>query len=315
MFSKITRERQMADCKPKLSRIVIENYKSIKSLDINLEKLLIMVGKNGVGKSNFISFFELISSIVNKNLNSYALETVGSKDKLFYLGDTTKEIKASLYFKNDDKEEIYDISIELSNNDELIVYREKSPHIDSMFKDFVAYRFNDTSHSAPARKNCHLHDNAFFRKDASNLAAFLYLLQEKYPENYNKIVKSIQEVEPYFANFNLKPMAANPDMIKLEWQQEGSDIWFSTANISEGTLKFICLATVLLQPNPPDIIAIDDPYVGLYFGEKNLLSEIIKDFSKQLIITSNHQTINNINDVIVTKNLINGSAFKKASEV
>jgi len=56
----------------KINHINIENYKSIKNLEqFSLKNLNILVGSNGAGKSNFISFFQLINKIIEKQLKPY----------------------------------------------------------------------------------------------------------------------------------------------------------------------------------------------------------------------------------------------------
>lgn len=48
-----------------ISQIVLQGYKSIESCDIKLGMLNVLIGANGAGKSNFISFFRLISNILD----------------------------------------------------------------------------------------------------------------------------------------------------------------------------------------------------------------------------------------------------------
>ena len=69
----------------KINSIKIENYKSIKSLEqLSLKNLNILVGSNGAGKSNFISFFSAINKIIEKQLKPYSIEQ--GIDKLLYFG-------------------------------------------------------------------------------------------------------------------------------------------------------------------------------------------------------------------------------------
>ena len=54
------------------------------------------------------------------------------------------------------------------------------------------------------------------RENASNLAAMLYLIQERYPVNFRLIERTVKSVAPFFRGFDLKPMSLNPDYINLE---------------------------------------------------------------------------------------------------
>ena len=47
-----------------ISRILIEGYKSIEKCDLKLNTLNVLIGANGAGKSNLISFFKLIGKMI-----------------------------------------------------------------------------------------------------------------------------------------------------------------------------------------------------------------------------------------------------------
>ena len=82
-----------------LDRIKIEGYKSIRKLELELEPINILIGSNGVGKSNFISFFKLVNNIYEQRLKQYSLKN--GADNLLYFGrKNTKNIKGYLNFGN-----------------------------------------------------------------------------------------------------------------------------------------------------------------------------------------------------------------------
>ena len=62
------------------------------------------------------------------------------------------------------------------------------------------------------------------------------------------IVRTIRLVAPFFEDFAIKPLALNEDKIRLEWRHRGSDAYFDASSLSDGSLRFIALATLLLQP-------------------------------------------------------------------
>ncbi|MGB7984408.1 MAG: AAA family ATPase [Terracidiphilus sp.] len=143
------------------------------------------------------------------------------------------------------------------------------------------YHLHDTSTSATMRKIASLDDNRSLRSDGSNLAAFLYLLQERYGASYELIRKTIQQVAPFFEDFLLKPLALNPDTIKLEWRHKRSDQYFDASSFSDGTLRFIALATLFLQPVElrPSVILVDEPELGLHPYAIELLAAMIRQAS------------------------------------
>ena len=110
------------------------------------------------------------------------------------------------------------------------------------------YHFPDTGTSSPIKKHNDLHDNRFLRPDGANLAAFLYLLHEKHSSEYDLIRRTVRLVAPFLEDFRLEPLALNPDKIRLEWRHQRSDAYFDASSLSDGTLRFVALATLLLQP-------------------------------------------------------------------
>ena len=57
-----------------ISRIKIENYKSIRNLDFEMKPINILIGANGVGKSNFINFFNFLKQIHDQKLQLHVAE-------------------------------------------------------------------------------------------------------------------------------------------------------------------------------------------------------------------------------------------------
>lgn len=174
-------------------------------------------------------------------------------------------------------------------------------YIYNTIKAWQIYHFHDTSRLSGVRMPCNISDNRYFRFDASNLAAFLYALKEgdyetvktasesddgmvqrqlepnrTAQDSYEKIVESVKVIAPYFEDFILvPPKAGKDDLIKLQWKQKGSDINMQAYHLSDGTLRFICLATALLQPDPPELLLIDEPELGLHPEALNVLAELI----------------------------------------
>lgn len=81
-----------------IEQVLIKNYKSIRDLTLPLHSLNVLIGSNGAGKSNFISFFELVKSIYEQRLGSYTLAK-GGIDNLLYQGRKVSDsIKGLLDF-------------------------------------------------------------------------------------------------------------------------------------------------------------------------------------------------------------------------
>ncbi len=81
-----------------INRIKIEGYKSIKKLDLELKPINILIGSNGVGKSNFLSFFKLVNNIYEQRLQGYVAKQGGADNLLHFGRKVTEQIKGTLYF-------------------------------------------------------------------------------------------------------------------------------------------------------------------------------------------------------------------------
>ena len=91
----------------------------------------------------------------------------------------------------------------------------------------------------------------------------------------------------------MKPNRLNEETIRLEWKQKGAeDTYFNAYQLSDGTLRFICLATLLLQPEPPQTIIIDEPELGLHPQAINRLATMIKKASANSQVIVSTQSVN-----------------------
>ncbi len=324
-----------------LSRIVIEGYKSIAKCDLKMGCLNVLIGANGAGKSNFIGFFRLIATLLDHRLQSL-VGKAGGPDALLHFGRKQSEtLKGELFFGNNG----YKFELEATNDNRMMFHREAlwwnmsgdkgicSGHFESqadqhntgikqytlpIMRRWRVYHFHDTSESAKVKQIHRINDNDYLREDGANLAAFLFRLQKNHPSHYKRIVRTIRMVAPYFGDFYLRATPDNQDSIQLEWTEKDHDIPFKASELSDGTLRFILLATVLLQPEEfmPSAIIVDEPELGLHPYAINVVAELIKSASHehQLIIsTQSVELVNQFDaeDLIVVDKDRGASTFKR----
>lgn len=342
--------------KKPIDKITIKGYKSFRELvDFRLSNLNVLIGANGSGKSNFVSFFKLLREVIEKRLQ-LAVNNVGGADIHLFLGPKITEVlQARFEFGINAYEILLDPTEDnrLVFRDERIIY-EGSPntrpvnrslgsgHSESLIKDqipggknqaisehiytaissWTVYHFHDTSETAGVRREGSINDNAYLRNNANNIAAYLYGLKDPFLGDeilYGKIRDAIRMTAPFFDDFLLRLKNANGDArIRLEWQQKNSDYPFQPNQLSDGTLRFICLATVLLQPEPPATILLDEPELGLHPQALDILAELIKDASKrcQVIVSTQSATLLNAfepEDIIVVDRESGESRFRRLS--
>ncbi|HME10060.1 MAG TPA: AAA family ATPase [Bryobacteraceae bacterium] len=305
-----------------IKKLTIEGFKSIRRLeDFPLGAINVLIGPNGAGKSNFVSFFRLLREMIEQRLQVALATTEGGADACLYLGPKiTREFVGKLYFGKNG----YEFALVPTPDNRLIFSEETtvfygnrafpkslgSGHAEANLKDrkeepvpwyvyqavssWVVYHFHDTSLTASVRRPRALNDNQAFRAEADNLAPFLYWIQKTSPLHYTRIRDVVRLAAPFFDDFNLRPMSGSEDMIQLEWKQRDSDYPFRANQLSDGTLRFICLATALLQPVPPPTILFDEPELGLHPYALTLLGSLFKQaavaydsyVSKQVIIST-----------------------------
>jgi len=183
---------------------------------------------------------------------------------------------------------------------------------------WVVYHFHDTSLTTGVRRQKPINDNEVLRPDAQNLAAFLHRIHQTDPGSYNQIRDVVRLAAPFFDDFKLRPVPTNPDFIQLEWRQKDSDYPFLANQLSDGTLRFLCLATALLQPTRPPTILFDEPELGLHPYALTLLGNLFKqaavDVSKQIIIaTQSAPLLNEFDpeDVIIVERHQGESTFRR----
>lgn len=326
-----------------ISRLVLEGYKSIAECDIELGRLNVLIGANGAGKSNFIGFFRLINRILDQQLQLAVGEMGGPDAMLHYGRKRTEELRARLYFGNNG----YRFNLRPTQDNRMMFgyealwwnqhgdWRPRSGHFETYAEEqkskkgickFVVpamrswrlYHFHDTSRNALVKQFHGINDNEYLRDDARNLAAFLYRLKKHHEAHYRRIVKAIQLVAPFFGDFSLRPSVDNNEKIQLEWTEAEQDIPFTASALSDGTLRFICLATVLMQPEQfmPAAIIIDEPELGLHPYAITVLGGLMKSAAErhQLIVsTQSVELVNNfeVEDLIIVDKRANASVLRR----
>jgi len=168
------------------------------------------------------------------------------------------------------------------------------------------------------RASASIQDNQFLRPDGSNLPSFLYYLLQKESASYSLIRRTIQQVAPFFEDFALAPSNLNPESIRLEWKHKNSDQFFDASSLSDGTLRFITLATLFLQPEKllPSLILVDEPELGLHPFAVQTLASLIRYASQHtqiLVATQSSQLLDNFGpeDVLVADRVSGGTAITR----
>ena len=147
-------------------------------------------------------------------------------------------------------------------------------HVRPLLEGCRVFHFDDVSDNAPVKGWSTVGDDVELRADAENIAAYLYKVREDYPRHYQRIVSAVRAVTPFFDDFVLEP--GRNERIRLRWRQTGLDRTFLAREASDGTLRFICLATLLLGPDRPATVVLDEPELGLHPAAIDMLVEMVR---------------------------------------
>lgn len=333
----------------KIRSVTLRGYKSIATLeDFELRGLNVLIGANGSGKSNFISIFRLLAAMADGRLQTFVQQQGGPDALLFGSRKRSAQLDAEIYFeKRDGIANGYRISLLPTADNRLIFGREEpwidghyaerayslgaahdeaslredqrpvSKYVRSMMQSWRQYHFHDTSESAAVKRPHGSNDNLRLKPAADNLAAYLAMLGRRSPVEYQRIVDTIRLAAPFFGGFIIRDPL--PERIELEWyESDDPDTPQQAHMLSDGTLRFICLTTLLMQPAYllPDTILIDEPELGLHPYAINLLADMLKQVAehKQVIVsTQSVELLNALDaeDVVIVERENGASAFRR----
>jgi predicted ATPase len=333
----------------RIQHIKLSGFRSIRALDLDLMPLNILIGPNGAGKSNFISFFKFMNKLLDKELQLHVRTQLNGADRTLFFGrKTTAKLDIDLRFSPNG----YRAELVPTTDDGLVFAKEHAlfygdeigyqggtqthflakagalesalpksgtsraaEHVAKYLQDWKVYHFHDTSDTAKVKAAYSIHANDRLMAQGDNLAAFLYGIRDT--TAFAHIVRTIQRVAPFFQDFIFQPEPN--DLIRLRWKHKGSDDYFDGTMLSDGTLRFICLATLLLQPKLPTIILLDEPELGLHPFAMQLLAALMRSASEKTQIIASTQSVTLANqfgwqDMVVVDQVDNASVFRRLKE-
>lgn len=298
-----------------LNRLTVRGFKSIRVLeDFGLASLNVLIGANGAGKSNFMGVFALAGALARDDLALAVARQGGPEAVLFGGRERTARMEAEFDFG----ERAYEVALEPEGG-RLVVERERlvertgrEPEVRDLrggasearraageprfpgpvMGEFQTYHFCDTGRTAAMRGDQALRDDRRLRPDGGNLAPYLRRIGESHPEDYEEIVRAVRLVAPFFSRFVARN--GGGERMELEWVEKGApEIVRGPGEMSDGTLRFACLMTLLLQPTEmqPHTILMDEPELGMHPYGLGILSEVIREVSRRRQIVVATQSV------------------------
>ena len=335
---------------PRLKNVKIEGFRSIKQMDLELKPINVCIGANGAGKSNLIAFFKMMNELMGERLQQYIATTGRATGNLYFGPRITPQFKAAMEFEADNGTDLYRVRMFHAAGDSLIFAEELasfhqigcvrpveislgSGHqegkivaaeepVTRTLRYFLnhcrVYHFHDTSQTARIRQYCYAGDNRWLMPDAANLAAVLYRLKSQNDVVYRRIVRTVAQVAPFFVDFDIEPSGPSGMDIILNWRHRESDLVFGPHQLSDGTLRAICLIALLQQPHDdlPYVIVVDEPELGLHPNALDLIASLFQAVSEhaQVLISTQSSTFVDAfepEDIVVVEREGEATTFKR----
>ncbi len=301
--------------KPPVERLVFRGISSLRDTTLTLNSSIsVLIGANGSGKSNLVRAIELLSKISEGKLQETVAQ-LGGYNRMLHKPpvDVAKPEKMMIGIKGPEDSEglcngyqaniipdiddnplleetwiFHDTTYEKPFKEHFPRAKESSlnqeqptrrlggfqSYIRGLLEGIRVYHFDDASIQSPIRRPAPVGDDLSLHSDAANLAPYLMKLRDQDSEAYASIQKSIRSVAPFFREFVLVPESNGN--VRLRWKQVGSDEVFMPSEWSDGTLRFICLTTLLLSPDRPRLIVLDEPELGLHPAAIHQLGALIR---------------------------------------
>lgn len=328
-----------------MNKLDIKGFKSIKDQSIEINSINILIGANGAGKSNFLSFFEFLHNLyeqklkeyvkLNGDMDSYLHKGISSSENIFsklHFGSNQYSFELSkgedhfvftsegLWYDNNPNYE-NPFSISNFNNESNLKYNSspRAKYTTEFLASFKKYHFHDTGKNSPFNSPSNTENDSFvLYSNGSNLASILYKIKNQKSKLYKRIINVIQNIAPYFNDFYLAPDENNN--LKLRWTDKFSEHIYGVNNFSDGTIRFIALTVLFMQPILPKIIILDEPELGLHPVAITNLAELILSITEEsqiIMATQSVELINNFSqgDIITVDNIDGESIFKRLDKV
>ncbi len=313
--------------RPMLKRLTINGFRSIRQTALDLRDLNVLVGPNGVGKSNLVACFRLLNEMMGRRLQQYLHATGRAGTNLHYGPEQVPQMELELHFEVENGTDTYVLKLArvagdtMMFSEETLIFHQTgypSPKVVELGGghpetrvgqkaeegDITAktiryllnrcrvFNFHDMSPGARVRQRCFAGDNRWIMPDAANLPAVLYRLKQERLPVYERIVEQTRRLAPFFDDFELAPSESRD--IHLNWRHRDSGTLFGPQQFSDGTLRAICLVSLLLQPRDsmPLLMVLDEPEMGLHPQALDVVASLFRQARRhaQIIATTHSST-------------------------
>jgi predicted ATPase len=188
----------------------------------------------------------------------------------------------------------------LESKSELAIFQVKDLHeyptpysVLRQFQEWSLYRDIDVRPETPIRQPALVRPAARLSPNAANLTSVLNSIQQKHPTVWEEIVELLHTAYPDFKTITFPPEGGDGKVVLRWWERPYDQGGVSANFLSDGTLKFLCMIAILKSPDPPPLICIDEPELGLHPDWIKLVAEMMQAAATrtQLIVATHSPQI------------------------
>ncbi|HEY4724343.1 MAG TPA: AAA family ATPase [Anaerolineae bacterium] len=307
-------------------QIQVKGYKSLANVTLDLHPLTVMIGPNGCGKTSLLEVFRVLAEAAQQRLEKAITDlggleavlthTLQAETKLeiaFTVDHATSQFQGLQTYRCVLQPRPVGYTVSEDNwdlgNEHLGMPRYVGPKPITELRQILSlwnsgsisrlddipltgtayYSFLNVGARAPVRLPQALTPATQPGVDGETLLSALYNLREaKLSQSiYKRIEETLRLAFPSFEGLKLRVVGAG--QITLEWHEKGLTVPLYSSQLSEGTLRFLWLTTVLLSSEPPTLILIDEPEVSLHPELQKILAALLQDASARTqIIVATH---------------------------
>jgi len=180
----------------------------------------------------------------------------------------------------------------------------------SGWRFYNSFNINQTKIRAPVI----LEQQPVLHEDCGNLSAVLFYLASEHPSLLGELKARLRLAIPGFADLNVK--ARGLGQVLALWREQGIKDDVSLADLSDGVLRFMCWLVLCLVPNPPSLLCIDEPELGIHPRALPVLAGSFQkaSFQTQILLATHSSyflTLFDIKNIAVMKKVDGASRYLK----
>jgi len=299
-----------------LKRVSIQNFKSLKDVTLDLQKVNLLIGPNNSGKTNFLKALEFF---VSNNFNSHVLSDL---QKISY-----KHKEVSLIGEFEFEPDPLGVMAKNYNTYGYDVYHFVQTY--SVKKDVIPYEVSEEKKTWFTQKDGtltegkveggHLREFYDFARtrifrpdptkliheaklagghtelasDGSNLIPFYFSIFNNYEKNANQIQADLAKCIPEIIRFRTPPVNGE-GILGLKFFDK-DEIGYWANEVSEGVLYFLILLCIINQPNPPKLLLLEEPEKGIHPRRirevMDFIFRLAEEKDVQIILTTHNEHV------------------------